>query len=226
MGQFSGRKILITGASGGLGRAVLQAFVDREATIVALGRPGEGSPVTELVSWVAADLTKPEGAIAAAAAAGEVDALIHLVGGFAGGDPVGKTGDEVWTRMMDLNLNAAFYLFRAVLPGMLARGRGRIVAVSSRTSLEPAPGLSAYGVSKAALNALVRTVAIETRNAGITVNAVLPSVIDTPANRQAMPAADFSRWVRPRQIAETICWLAGDEAAGTSGALIPIYGQA
>lgn len=226
MGQFSGKRILISGAGGGLGGVVLQAFLDRGAAVVAVGTPREGSPSSDAVVWVPADLTVAAGAAELARIAGPVDALVHLVGGFAGGDPVEKTADEVWTRMLDLNLNTAFYLIRAVLPGMRSRGRGRIIAAGSRTGLEPAAGLGAYGVSKAALNALIRTTALETKAAGITVNAVLPSVIDTPANRKAMPSADHSRWVRPESIAAVICWLAGDEAADVSGALIPVYGRA
>jgi NAD(P)-dependent dehydrogenase (short-subunit alcohol dehydrogenase family) len=226
MTQFSGRTVLITGASGGLGRAVVQAFADREATVFAVARSAEDAPPTGRVTRVAADLTTVEGARRAAAAAGRVDALVHLVGGFAGGDPVQQTGDDTWMQMMNLNLHAAFYMIRAVLPAMIENGRGRIVAVSSRTGLEPAAGLSAYGVSKAGLNALIRTVALETKNTGVTANAVLPSIIDTSANRRAMPSADYSRWVRPEAIAEAICWLAGDSADSISGALIPVYGRA
>lgn len=226
MRQFSGKRILITGASGGLGSAVLQAFLDRQATVVAVGRTRHGDRTSGGVSWVSADLTTSAGALDAAREAGEVDVLVHLVGGFAAGGPVEKTTGEIWTRMLDLNLNSAFYMIRAVVPAMLQKRYGRIIAVSSRTGLDPAANLSAYGVSKAALNALIRTVALETKDSGITVNAVLPSVIDTPANRQAMPSADYARWVRPESIAATICWLASDEAADVNGALVPIYGRA
>lgn len=193
---------------------------------MAVGRTKHGDRTSGGVSWVSADLTTSAGALDAAREAGEVDVLVHLVGGFAAGGPVEKTTGEIWTRMLDLNLNSAFYMIRAVVPAMLQKRYGRIIAVSSRTGLDPAANLSAYGVSKAALNALIRTVALETKDSGITVNAVLPSVIDTPANRQAMPSADYARWVRPESIAATICWLASDEAADVNGALVPIYGRA
>lgn len=219
----TGNRVLISGASGGLGAAVVQAFVTRGAHVAGVARTAGAG---DAVEWITGDLARPEEARRVVEAAGRVDVLVHLMGGFDGGSPVHQTGDDVWTRMLDLNLNSAFYLLRAVLPGMLAAGRGRIIAVSSRTALEPAAGLSAYGVSKAALNALIRTVALETRNSGVTANAVLPSVIDTPANRRAMPSADFTRWVTPESIAGTICWLASDAAADVSGALIPVYGRA
>ena len=152
--------------------------------------------------------------------------LLHLVGGFAGGQPVWETRDDTWQRMLDLNLNTAFYMVRAVLPHMVAAGRGRIVAVGSRTGVEPAANFGAYGVSKAALTALIRTIAAEVRQTGVTANLVLPSVIDTDANRAASPTADFSRWVRPESIAALLLWLASDAAADVNGAAIPIYGRA
>jgi len=223
MDTLTGDRVLISGASGGLGTAVVQAFAARGAHVTGIART---SGAADGVDWIAADLARPEEARRVVEAAGRVDVLVHLMGGFDGGSPVEQTGDDVWTRMLDLNLNSAFYLVRAVLPGMLAAGRGRIIAVSSRTGLEPAAGLGAYGVSKAALNALIRTVALETRNSGVTANAVVPSVIDTPANRRAMPGADFTRWVTPASIAGSICWLASAAAADVSGALLPVYGRA
>lgn len=155
-----------------------------------------------------------------------LDALVHVLGGFEGGDPVARMEASVWDRMLQLNLNAAFHMFRAALPGMLDAGHGRILAVGSRTAVEPAAGLSAYGVSKAGLVALIRTIALEVKNQGVTANVVLPSVIDTPANRKAMPKADFAKWVRPESIAKLLVWLASEEAADVNGAVIPIYGKA
>jgi NAD(P)-dependent dehydrogenase (short-subunit alcohol dehydrogenase family) len=225
------RVVLITGASGGLGTAVTRAFLDAGASVAAVSRSSPVLSGTELrVLEISADLT-------VAAEAGRVveevrrrfqriDALVHLLGGFEGGTPVARTGDDVWTRMLDLNLNAAFYMLRAVLPLMLESGHGRILAIGSRTAVEPAATLSAYGVSKAGLVMLVRTVAAEVRRSGVTANAVLPSVIDTPANRAANPGADFSKWVQPESIARLLVWLASDAAADVNGAVIPIYGKA
>ncbi len=227
MAGYEGKTVLITGANGGLGTAVTRAFLDCGATVVGVFRGGDSpAPGQARFSGGDADLTDPREAARVAQLAGKVDALIHLVGGFAGGQPVERTDDATWTSMMNLNLNAAFHMIRAVLPGMRAAGRGRIVAIGSRTALEPAANLSAYGVSKAALVALIRTVALELRGTGITANALLPSVIDTPANRAANPGADFSRWVTPESIAAALLWLASEDAAAINGAAIPIYGAA
>jgi NAD(P)-dependent dehydrogenase (short-subunit alcohol dehydrogenase family) len=154
-----------------------------------------------------------------------LDILVHAMGGFTGGQPLHATDDATWDRMMDLNLRSTFLITRAVLPHMLRARYGRIVAVGSRTGLEPAAGLSAYGVAKAGLNALVRTIALETADQGVTANVVLPGTIDTPANRKAMPKSDFSRWVPPEKIAQQILWLCSEAASETSGALIPVYGR-
>src|SRR6476659_2411027 len=112
--------------------------------------------------------------------AGPVDALVHVLGGFAGGTPVAQTPEETWDEMMNVNLRSAFLVFRAILPGMIERGRGRVVAVGSRAGVEPAPKLSAYGASKAGLVYLVQTLALELKQTGITANLVMPSTIDTP----------------------------------------------
>ncbi len=222
--EMQGRTVLITGASGGLGRSVVDAFLAAGAEVAAVSRSGEGP------RGIAADLTGDEACRKAVAEAiarlGRIDALVHLLGGFAGGERIENTGDATWERMLALNLRAAFYTFRAVLPHMRERGYGRIVAVGSRTAVEPAAGLSAYNVSKAGLVALVRTLAAETKGSGITANVVLPSVIDTPANRAADPAADPSRWVQPESIAQLLLWLASEASADVSGAVIPIYGAA
>ncbi|MGH9594164.1 MAG: SDR family NAD(P)-dependent oxidoreductase, partial [Bryobacteraceae bacterium] len=149
---------------------------------------------------------------------------IHLVGGFAGGQFVDATADDTIDRMLDMNFRAAFHTLRAVLPGMRAQGGGRIVAIGSRAAIDPSPGLSAYAASKAALVSLIRNVAAEYKDAGITANVVLPGTMDTPANRAAMPAADPSKWVKPAHVASLLLYLASDQAAPISGAVIPIYG--
>ncbi|HEY1205477.1 MAG: SDR family NAD(P)-dependent oxidoreductase [Bryobacteraceae bacterium] len=211
--------VLITGASGGLGTVVARAFLEAGATVAAVSRSG---------SDISADLTRPDEAARAAetvrAQFGRLDVLLHLAGGFEGGTPVAQTPDGVWSRMFDLNVHSAFYIARAVLPAMLEAGYGRIVAIGSKTAVEPVATLAAYGASKAALVALVRTIALEVKLTGVTANVVLPSVIDTPANRAADPNAGFSRWVKPESIARLLLWLASEAAADINGAVVPIYG--
>ncbi|MGH9466562.1 MAG: SDR family NAD(P)-dependent oxidoreductase [Terriglobales bacterium] len=208
------RNVLITGATGGLGAAVVAAFRDSGDTVSAVSHPGY-------------DLTQPADAARAVADAGQpLHALIHLVGGFAGGRSVAETDDATWRRMMSLNLDAAFYMTRAAVPVLLTQPGSRIVLVGSRNAVDPSAHLAAYNASKAGLVALGRTLALEVAARAATCNMVLPSVIDTPANRAAMPKADPSRWVQPASIAALIHWLASPLAADVNGAVIPIYGHA
>ena len=218
--------VLITGASGGLGTAVCKAFLETGATVIGVARTW-----TEAVSFLtlSVDLTTAEGCDAMVAQAlehGPIEALVHLLGGFGGGQPIAVTSDRTWDGIMALNLRAAFCAMRAVLRPMTEAKYGRIVAVGSRAAVEPMPNFAGYAVSKAALVALVKNVAAETKDLGITANVVLPSTIDTPLNRQAMPKSDFSRWVTPESIAKNLVWLASREAGEVSGAVIPIYGRA
>jgi len=230
MHPLADRVVLITGANGGLGQTVARAFLDAAAVVAGVARSWKDQQPSEGLQLLEHDLTSPAGARRAVeetiARNQRLDIVLHLVGGFAGGRPVHQTEDETWRQMMDLNLNAAFYLFRAALPQLLEAGRGRLIAIGSRTGAHPVRGLSAYGVSKAGLQALVRTVALELRGTGVTANVVLPSVIDTPANRAANPGADYSKWVTPASIAGLLLWLASDAAADVNGAAIPIYGGA
>ena len=158
-------------------------------------------------------------------ARGRLDAVVHLVGGIAMDGPLASTKVETWDRMMGINARSAFLVFRAALAASQSGGLRRLIAVGSRAGEQVSPGVVAYAVSKAALHALVVNLAVEVADRGITVNAVLPGVIDTAANRVAMPGADFSKWVAPESIAETLMWLASDAAGDTSGALIPVYGR-
>lgn len=218
--------VLITGASGGLGTAVSKAFQETGATVIGVARSW-----SEPVSFMnlSADLTSAEGCDAMVRQAlehGPIEALVHILGGFGGGQAIAETSDATWDGMITLNLRAAFCAMRAVLKPMIAAKYGRIVAVGSRAAVETMPNFAAYSVSKAGLVALVKNVAAETKDLGITSNVVLPSTIDTALNRKAMPSADFSRWVRPESIAKTLVWLASKDASDVSGAVIPIYGRA
>jgi NAD(P)-dependent dehydrogenase (short-subunit alcohol dehydrogenase family) len=218
--------VLITGANGGLGTAVSKAFQESGSTVIGVARSWP-EPVSFLA--LSLDLTTAEGCdamVEQALAHGPIEALVHILGGFGGGQAVAETSDKTWDGMMNLNLRAAFCAMRAVLKPMNAAKYGRIVAVGARAALETMPNYAAYAVSKAALVALVKNVAAENKDLGITANVVLPSTIDTPLNRQAMPKSDFSRWVKPESIAKALVWLASQGAGDVSGAVIPIYGRA
>jgi NAD(P)-dependent dehydrogenase (short-subunit alcohol dehydrogenase family) len=153
--------------------------------------------------------------------AGRIDELINLVGAFAPGSAV-ETDAVKWQNMLSLNVTSAFLLSRAVIPYMTARRSGRLVHIAARAALEPFRGAAAYLVAKSALVSLIRVLALELEGAGVTVNGILPSTIDTTANRKSMPHADRSTWVKPESIAQVLVWLMSDEPAAINGALIPI----
>ena len=218
MGQ---RIVVITGATGGLGTSVVEAFRKEGDEVVPVSRSG---------GEFRADLSRAEDAAALVRAVmgrfGRIDVLVHTTGGFAAGGTVAETGIDVWQRMMDINFHAALNTIRAVLPPMIEANKGRIVAVGSRAGVQLSAGLGAYSVSKAALNALVQTVALEVKDQGITANVVLPSTIDTPANRSWGSSEQAAQWVTPASIAGAIVWLASHAAADVNGALIPVFGRA
>src|SRR4029077_8181556 len=154
-----------------------------------------------------------------------LDVVVHTVGGFAGGQSIAETDDATFQRMFDVNLNSTFYLLRAVIPAMRKTGNGRIIAIGSRAAMEPGAGVGSYSASKAAMVSLIKTVALENKDAGITANVILPGTMDTPANRKAMHAADFTKWVRPATVASLIVWLASEAGKDVTGASIPVYGR-
>ncbi|MBX9602803.1 MAG: SDR family NAD(P)-dependent oxidoreductase [Bryobacteraceae bacterium] len=217
--------VLITGATGALGTAVTAAFLRAGASVTGVGR-GWRDPRPPIRA-LELDLSAAEGAAEAVRAASEtapLDAVVHLLGGFGGGEAVGDDGIDLWKQQFDINLFSALHTFRAALPAMRSRGQGRLIAIGSRAAVEPLPKFTAYATSKAALVALVRGIAAETNGTGVTANIVLPSTIDTAANRKAMPQADPSKWVKAESIAGLLLWLASDAAADVNGAVIPIYG--
>ncbi|HUE55464.1 MAG TPA: SDR family NAD(P)-dependent oxidoreductase [Candidatus Udaeobacter sp.] len=221
------RVVLITGAKGGLGTHVTQRFLAAGATVVGTSRSifqKDFSPPNFVA--LPADFTKAvavrDAIESIVARFGKLDALVHVLGGFAGGTTVAETDDATWEQMRDLNLTSAFYVLRAAIPHLRKSGSGRIVAIGSLTAVEPHAGLGAYVTFKAALTMLVRTVALENKDAGVTANVVLPSTMDTPANRKAMPAADFSQWVQPSEVADLVLWLADEKAAHITGTAIPV----
>lgn len=227
---------LVTGGTGALGRAVVAELLDAGAEVVAtwvVDREREAAEEAlgerDGLRLVQADLLAdggPEGAIAAAAEAGPLRSLVNLVGGFASGGRLHEADAAQLEKMIALNLTCAVNCCRAVLPPMLEAGGGAIVCVGARTGLRPFSGGAAYAISKAAVLALVRSLDVEYRDDGIRSNAILPSVIDTPANRAAEPDADFDRWVAPEEIARVIRFLCSQDSAPISGAEIPVYGRA
>ena len=228
---MAGRVALVTGATGGLGRHVTDALLNAGFTVVGIAsKIGPADFDHPHFTAIPARIESLDSAKKATetviAHFGKIDVLAHLVGGFAGGQTVAETDDATFQRMFDLNVNSAFHMLRAVLPHMRKAGAGRIIAIASRAAESPGASVGAYSASKAALVSLIRTVALENKDAGITANAILPGTMDTPANRAAMPGADTSQWVQPAAVASLIVWLAGDAAKDVTGAAIPVYGKA
>jgi NAD(P)-dependent dehydrogenase (short-subunit alcohol dehydrogenase family) len=228
---MKGKVAMVTGANGGLGTHVTQAFLDAGATVIGVSQKIQ--PVdfnSPLFTAIPGDVATPAGAKKVADSVirrfGRLNIVVHTVGGFAGGQPVAATDDATFQRMLELNLNSAFFLLRAVIPTLRDTGAGRIIAIGSRAALEPGAGVGAYSCSKAALVALIRSIALENQDVGLTANVILPGTIDTPANRRAMPKADPKQWVQPQHIASLIVWLASQAGKDLNGAAIPVYGSA
>jgi NAD(P)-dependent dehydrogenase (short-subunit alcohol dehydrogenase family) len=230
MERLDDKTALITGAKGGLGTHVTQTFLAAGANVVGVSRSIQQTDFPHpRFSAVPGELSSREAAQAIAnSVAGRfrrIDILVHLVGGFAGGAPVAETEDATFERMLDLNLRSAFHILRAVIPVMRASGSGRIVAIGSRAAVEPQPFIAAYSASKSALVTLMRSVAMENKDSGITANVILPGTMDTPANRAADPAADVTKWIDPQQVANLALWLVSDAASQVTGSVIPVYGK-
>lgn len=239
MGEsLMGRVALITGATGGLGRAVTRALAEDGAHVYATFQRAEEREALErlvpagkpTVHFERTDVTSAEAVGQLVdrirSAHGRIDILAHLVGGYLGGTEVQEIALDQWERQIALNLTSAFICARAVLPSMREQRDGRIVAVSSRSADRISTGVAAYTASKAGLQALIAAIAEENVHHGITANTIQPSIIDTPANRAAMPTAKHERWPKPEQIAEVIRFLVGPQSALISGASIPVFGEA
>ncbi|MDQ7907833.1 SDR family NAD(P)-dependent oxidoreductase [Phytohabitans sp. ZYX-F-186] len=223
------RTVLITGGTGGLGGAVTAAFraAGWRTVVPVRNRPPHGGDAI----YVTADVSDPATVAAAVAtAAGDpaapLRAVVNLVGGFASGGLVHETPIEDFERILALNLRPTYLVTQAALPHLVAAGGGAVVCVSSRAAVSPFPRAAGYVTAKAAVLAFASAVAVEYKARGVRCNTVLPSVIDTPTNRESRPDADTSQWVPPAEIATVIRFLASDESAPTSGAAIPVYGRA
>jgi NAD(P)-dependent dehydrogenase (short-subunit alcohol dehydrogenase family) len=222
-------EVLVAGGTGALGAAVVKELVQSGYPVGAtwlVEAERERLQDVEGVELIKADLFDPAEAASAVAAVGEIQAVVNLVGGYAEGPRVHETDPEEFDRLMRLNLRPNITLARAAIPRFLRRGGGSFVAVSARPAVRPFPGAAPYIVSKAAVLSFVQTLDAEYRQDFIRANAVLPSVIDTPANRAAQPDADHDKWVGPEEIAKVIRFLVSDESAPMSGAAVPVYGRA
>src|SRR5262249_15694185 len=236
-GRFAGKSVLIAGGTGALGPAVLLAFLDESAYVVVTYRRQEefvalnkAAAATGLsLEGFQVDVTD-EGAVRRLteqliASHGRVDVLVNAVGGYAGGQPLWEIDSKTFDQMLALNLRSGYWLCRAIVPLMLKQRSGAIVNVSSRTAVDHAAGAAAYAASKAAAVAMIDSLAADLKGTGLRVNSVLPSIIDTDANRKAMPKADFTKWPKPEEIARVILFLCSDEARLIHGAAVPVYGS-
>ena len=238
MAELSTEKtVLITGATGALGGVVARTLAARGQRLVLTARRGEAllQLQSELgmdedrVLALPADLAVPGqvDALASTAAAqmGSIDVLLNTTGGWSGGKRVAGLDAESWDHMMNMNARTAFLVSRAVLPYMLLNKWGRIVHVGSSAVERPGARQAAYNASKAALVALTESIAADYRRSGIAANVIMPSIIDTPANRAQMPDAKTSRWVQPAEIAAMMLFLCSDEGSSLNGARIPMVGR-
>ena len=227
--RFSGKTCLVTGAAGNLGRAVAVAFAAEGASLIlmdhaeehlraAYGAEGDGK------RFAIADLRDPQSVARAIPAVTRIDILCNIAGGFRMGQPVHETSDDTWELMLGLNAKSVINCARAVVPGMLAAGSGKVVNIGAMAGLSGKANMGAYIASKAAVIRLTESMAAELRDKGINVNCVLPSTIDTPQNRKDMPKADPRRWVAPEALADVVLFLASDAARAIHGASIPVAG--
>lgn len=230
-----GKTVVVTGAFGALGGAVAEAAAQEGAFVAALdfaatapaGLDQRLGPDALLIGGI--DLTSPQEADRAMAEVQNkfqrIDALLNIAGGFRWETIAAAQGDTTWERMFAMNLKTALNASRAAIPFLLASGAGRIVNVGAEAATRAGEGMGPYAASKAAVHRLTESLAEELKLKNVTVNAVLPSTIDTPLNREEMPTADFSRWVAPRDLAAIMLFLASDAARAVTGALIPVSGR-
>jgi NAD(P)-dependent dehydrogenase (short-subunit alcohol dehydrogenase family) len=226
--QFTDRTVMITGASGNLGRAVGKAFADLGANLVLLDlRRGDlqDGPTRAVLETNLLDAGSVTAATEKAMQRfGRIDVLCNIAGGFRMGAPVHETRDADWDFLFGVNARSVLHTARAVVPHMLQAGGGKIVSIGAFAAQRGASNMGAYVASKSAVIRLTETMAAELREKNINVNCVLPTIIDTPENRAAMPKADPGRWVAPQDLAAVILFLASDAARAVHGAAIPVTG--
>ncbi len=234
--DFSGKVALVAGGTGGLGRAVSLSFLEQGANVVVTYRDqkefdlltnaaGKNSSRLEGHAVDVTDEAATQQFVAQILPRRQrVDVLVNAVGGYAGGVPLWELESKVLDRMLALNLRSGYVLARAVVPSMLKQKSGAIVNIAAKAAFDHAAGAAAYVASKAAALAMMDSLAADLRGTGVRVNSVLPSIIDTEANRKAMPNADFSQWPKPEEIADVVLFLCSDDAKLIHGAAVPVYG--
>jgi NAD(P)-dependent dehydrogenase (short-subunit alcohol dehydrogenase family) len=223
--------VLVAGGTGALGQAVVRELLDcgyacTVTWVVEKERRRAEEDFGARIDLLNVDLFDPDATSEAVESIEGLEAVVDLVGGFASGGLVHETDPGEFARMVELNLTPAFNLARAAMPRLLERGGGAFVGVSARPALRPFAGAAGYITGKAAVLAFIQALDAEYRRDGIRCNAILPSVIDTPANRAEQPDADYSEWVPPEAIAKVVRFLVSDDSAPTSGAAVPVYGRA
>ncbi|MGA3088465.1 MAG: SDR family NAD(P)-dependent oxidoreductase [Terriglobales bacterium] len=235
--RFSNQVVLVTGGTGGLGRAVTEAFLAEGAQVIVTYRGQEafddlkrdaGSGVSSL-QGSRVDVTD-EAAVYAfvqtiVAERGRVDVVVNTVGAYAGGVKLWEMDPKTFDRMLALNLRSGYAILRAVVPNMIKQKRGAIVNVAAKAAFDHAAGAAAYAASKAAAVAMMDSLAADLKGTGVRANSILPSIIDTPANRRDLPGPDFAQWPKPEDIARVILFLCSDDAQLIHGAAVPVYGN-
>lgn len=235
--RFSGKLAVVAGGTGGLGRAVSLAFLEEGANvIVSYKDPPEFEALHGAAAANVSSLEGHEVDVTNEAATrefiaqviakhGRIDAVVNAIGAYSGGVALWELGEQALDQMLALNLRTGYALLRAAAPAMLKQKAGSIVNVVGKAAIDHAAGASAYAASKAAALAMTDSLAGDLKGTGVRVNSILPSIIDTPANRKAMPAADFAKWPKPEDIARVILFLCSDDAKVVQGAAVPVYGD-
>jgi NAD(P)-dependent dehydrogenase (short-subunit alcohol dehydrogenase family) len=232
--EFSGKLVLVAGGTGGLGRAVSLAFLAEGARVIVTYRDQKEFDVLKRGAATGASLLQGQKVDVTNLAAveefvrgvlaehGHLDVVVNTVGGYAGGVKLWELDPKVFDQMLALNLRSAYAISRAAAPALLKQGRGVIINVASRAAVDHAGGAAAYAASKAAVVAMIDSLAADLKGTGVRVNSILPSIIDTEANRKAMPGADFAQWPKPEDIARVILFLSSDDAKLIHGAAVPV----
>jgi NAD(P)-dependent dehydrogenase (short-subunit alcohol dehydrogenase family) len=236
-GRFEGQVALVAGGTGGLGHAVSLAFLKENAKVIGTSQRQEG--IDALKAAAGANSAQLDGFVVDVtdeaavrqlvekilAQHSRLDILVNTVGGYAGGTKLWELETKVFDQMLALNLRSGYALSRAAVRAMLKKGRGAIVNVAAKAAFDHAAGAAVYAASKSAAVAMLDSLAADLKGTGVRANTILPSIIDTPLNRKAMPTADFSKWPKPEDIARVILFLCSDDAKVIHGAAIPVYGD-